>query len=209
MKIHNFSAGPATMPPSVLAEAADSLREYDHTGVSFAEMSHRNPKFMAVIEEATALIKELLSLTADFEVIWVAGGASAQLAIAPMNLVSPRQSIAIVDTGFWSDRAIKAAAQLCKVHVLAWQVLRVLSSEKICWNAKLNARFQRFLITKPMFRRVHCTIQHRLFQFIPPCSPCVGQKHKAVWLRCKGEMPKKQHYCTLKLIEIRFLLAVL
>ena len=118
MKIHNFSAGPATMPPSVLAEAADSLREYDHTGISFAEMSHRNPKFIAVIEEATALIKELLGLTDDFEVIWVPGGASAQLAVAPMNLVNSRQYIAAADTGFWADRAIKAAAQICKVHVL-------------------------------------------------------------------------------------------
>ena len=119
MKIHNFSAGPAVMPPSVLAEAADSLREFDHTGVSFAEMSHRNPTFLAVIEEATALIKELLGLKGDFEVIWTPGGASSQLAVAPMNLVSPRQSIAVVDTGFWSDRAIKAATQICKVHVLA------------------------------------------------------------------------------------------
>ena len=119
MKIHNFSAGPATMPPSVLAEAADSLREYDHTGVSFAEMSHRNPKFIAVIEEATTLIKELLGLNDNFEVIWTHGGASSQLAVAPMNLVSPRQYIAAVDTGFWADRAIKAASQICKVHVLA------------------------------------------------------------------------------------------
>ncbi len=118
MIIHNFSAGPATMPPSVLAEAADSLREYDHTGISFAEMSHRNPKFIAVIGEATALIKELLGLTDDFEVIWVSGGASSQLAIAPMNTVNSRQSIAALDTGFWADRAIKAAAQICKVHVL-------------------------------------------------------------------------------------------
>lgn len=118
MKIHNFSAGPATMPPSVLAEAADSLREYDHSGISFAEMSHRNPKFLAVIEEATALIKELYGLNSDFEVIWMPGGASSQLAIAPMNLVNTRQYIAAADTGFWADRAIKAASQICKVHVL-------------------------------------------------------------------------------------------
>lgn len=118
MKIHNFSAGPATMPPSVLAEASDSLREYDHSGISFAEMSHRNPKFLAVIEEATALIKELYGLTSDFEVLWMPGGASSQLAIAPMNLVNTRQYIAAADTGFWADRAIKAASQICKVHVL-------------------------------------------------------------------------------------------
>jgi phosphoserine aminotransferase len=119
MKIHNFSPGPAVIPPSVLAEAADSLREFDGMGMSFAEMSHRHPKIMAVVEEATALVKRLYGLGSDFEVIWVPGGASSQLAIAPMNLVSPRQSIAIVDTGYWATKAIKAASQICKVHVLA------------------------------------------------------------------------------------------
>jgi phosphoserine aminotransferase len=118
MKIHNFSPGPAIIPPSVLAEAAESLREFDGMGMSFAEMSHRHPKIMAVVEEATALVKQLYGLTSDFEVIWVPGGASSQLAIAPMNLVSPRQTMAIVDTGYWATKAIKAASQLCKVHVL-------------------------------------------------------------------------------------------
>jgi phosphoserine aminotransferase len=118
MKIHNFSPGPAVIPPSVLAEAAENLLDFDHRGVSIAEMTHRHPKIISIIEEATALIKELYGLTADFEVIWVAGGASAQLAIAPMNLVGPRQSIAAIDTGYWATRAINAAAQLCKVHVL-------------------------------------------------------------------------------------------
>jgi phosphoserine aminotransferase len=118
MKKHNFSPGPAVMPPSVLAEAAHSLVEMGNLGLSIAEISHRAPPFLAIIEEATALIKTLYGLTNDFDVIWVAGGASAQLAIAPMNLVNPGQSIAVVDTGYWATKAINAAAQLCKVHVL-------------------------------------------------------------------------------------------
>ena len=119
MKKHNFSPGPATIPPSVLEEAANSLMELGNTGLSIAEISHRSPLFINIIEEATALVKDLYGLTDDFEVIWVPGGASSQLAIAPMNLVSPRESIAIVDTGFWANRAARAAEQLCKVHVLA------------------------------------------------------------------------------------------
>ena len=119
MTTYNFSPGPAMIPPSVLEEAAASFREFQGTGMSLAEMSHRHPKIMAVVEEATALVKILYGLSDDFEVIWVPGGASSQLAIAPMNLVSPRQSIAIVDTGYWAIKAIKAASQLCKVHVLA------------------------------------------------------------------------------------------
>jgi phosphoserine aminotransferase len=119
MKKHNFNPGPAIMPPSVLAEAAQSLLEFGDMGMSIAEISHRAPPFLAIIEEATALVKELYGLTDDFDVIWMPGGASAQLAIAPMNLLSSRQSMAIVDTGYWATKAIKAASQLCKVHVLA------------------------------------------------------------------------------------------
>jgi phosphoserine aminotransferase len=119
MKKHNFSPGPAVIPPSVLAEAAQSLIDFQHSGLSIAEISHRAPHFLHIIEEATALIKELYGIKDDFEVIWVTGGASSQLAIAPMNLVNPRQSIAALDTGYWATKAIKAASQLCKVHVLA------------------------------------------------------------------------------------------
>jgi phosphoserine aminotransferase len=119
MKKHNFSPGPAVIPPSVLAEAAQSLLEFGDMGMSIAEISHRAPPFLEIIEEATALVKELYGLTDDFDVIWMTGGASSQLAIAPMNLVNPRQSMAIVDTGYWAIKAIKAASQLCKVHVLA------------------------------------------------------------------------------------------
>ena len=118
MKKHNFNPGPAVIPTSVLEAAASSLIEYDHSGISIAEMSHRAPAFLSIIEEATALVKQLYSLTDNFEVIWVPGGASSQLAIAPMNLVSPRQSMAIVDTGYWATKAIKAASEICKVHIL-------------------------------------------------------------------------------------------
>ncbi len=119
MKTFNFSPGPAVIPPSVLEEASRSLIEYEHTGLSLAEMSHRSPKVMAMIEEASGLVRELLDLTTDFEVIWVAGGASSQLAIAPMNLTGPRDSVAVVNTGYWAAKAIQAAGQLCRVQVLA------------------------------------------------------------------------------------------
>jgi phosphoserine aminotransferase len=119
MKKHNFSPGPAVIPPSVLEEAASSLIDFNHSSMSIAEISHRAPSFLAIIEEATALVKELYGIKDDFEVIWLPGGASSQLAIAPMNLVSPRQSIAIVDTGYWAIKAINAASQICKVNVLA------------------------------------------------------------------------------------------
>lgn len=118
MKKHNFSPGPAVIPPSVLEEAAESLREYKGMGISLAEMSHRSPAFLEIIEEATALVKDLYGLGNEFEVIWVPGGASSQLAIVPMNVLNPNQSMAIVDTGYWATKAIKAASEVAKVHVL-------------------------------------------------------------------------------------------
>jgi phosphoserine aminotransferase len=119
MRLHNFSPGPAVLPISVLAEASESLLEYQHRGMSFAEMSHRSAPVMDVVEEATALVKELLGTKDNFEVIWVPGGASSQLAVAPMNLVSPTGTFGYVKTGFWADRAIDAGRQICKVKVLA------------------------------------------------------------------------------------------
>ncbi|MEY4905621.1 MAG: hypothetical protein RLZZ292_3436 [Bacteroidota bacterium] len=141
MKIHNFSPGPAVIPQVVLEEAAKNLIEFDGTGMSFAEMSHRSPRIMAVVEEATSLIKELLGLTSEYEVIWVAGGASSQLAIAPMNLTSSRQSISIVDTGFWAEKAIAAAAQLCNVHVLASSKATQYDRVPKVWTLPKNTKY--------------------------------------------------------------------
>ncbi len=119
MKQHNFSPGPAALPESVLQEAAQGLLNYNQTGLSVAEISHRSPIFLAIIEEATALVKELYQLGDRFEVLWMPGGASGQLAIAPMNLVAKDERVAFVDTGFWAQRAIDAAAEICQIHVLA------------------------------------------------------------------------------------------
>lgn len=119
MKKHNFNPGPATIPQEVLEEAAQGLLEYQHSGLSFAEMSHRAPQVMAVVEEASALVKSLYGLSDAYEVIWMQGGASAQLAIAPMNLLDKGHSVALVNTGYWATKAIKAAREIGKIEVLA------------------------------------------------------------------------------------------
>jgi phosphoserine aminotransferase len=119
MKKHNFNPGPAIIPLQVLAEAAEGLIEYQNTGLSFVELSHRAPHVMAIVEEASALVKTLYQVGEDYEVIWMQGGASAQLAIAPMNLLPENRSVAIVNTGYWASKAIKAAAEVGKVAVLA------------------------------------------------------------------------------------------
>jgi phosphoserine aminotransferase len=119
MKKYNFSPGPAMLPQIVLEEASQGLIDYDNTGLSVAEISHRSPLFLNIIEEATALVKEIHGIKDEYDVLWLPGGASAQMAIAPMNLVDKGQNIATLETGFWAKRAITAAAQICKVKVLA------------------------------------------------------------------------------------------
>jgi phosphoserine aminotransferase len=119
MKQHNFSPGPAALPESVLQEAAQGLLNYNQTGLSVAEISHRSPLFLDIIEAATALVKDLYQLDDRYEVVWMPGGASGQLAMAPMNLVSKDERVAFVDTGFWAQRAMDAAAEICQIHVLA------------------------------------------------------------------------------------------
>ncbi|WP_373550831.1 3-phosphoserine/phosphohydroxythreonine transaminase [Haliscomenobacter sp.] len=119
MKKHNFNPGPATIPPSVLEEAAHGLLEYRGSGLSFAELSHRAPQVMAVVEEASTLVKTLYGFGDQYEVIWMQGGASAQLAIAPMNLLDEEHSVALINTGYWATKAIKAAGEIGRVAVLA------------------------------------------------------------------------------------------
>ena len=119
MKKINFSAGPAILPAPVLKEAAKGVANYQGLGLSLIEMSHRGPEFTAVIEEATALIAELIQLPAGYQVIWLGGGASLQFCMAPMNLLNSDETAAYVDTGTWASKAIKEAQAFGRIQVLA------------------------------------------------------------------------------------------
>lgn len=119
MKIHNFSSGPAILPPSVIEQAAAGVLDFNGTGLSVLEMSHRSKDIVAMADEATALVKELVGVTDNHEVIWLTGGASAQFFMAPMNFLNDDESASYVDTGTWANKAIKAAKQFGKVNVLA------------------------------------------------------------------------------------------
>ena len=119
MRKYNFSPGPATLPQVVFQQAAEAHVNFNQTGLSIAEISHRAPEFVQIIEGATSLVRELYQLPDYFEVLWLPGGASTQLAVAPMNLLGANDSMAIVDTGFWAQRSIDAARELAQVQVLA------------------------------------------------------------------------------------------
>ncbi len=118
-KKHNFSAGPAILPASVLKEAAQAVENFNGIGLSILEMSHRSADYVAVVEEAVQLTKELLGLDDNYEVLFLTGGASSQFFMAAMNFLNEDETACYVDTGAWSTKAIKEAKLFGNVNVLA------------------------------------------------------------------------------------------
>jgi phosphoserine aminotransferase len=141
MRKHNFSPGPATLPNVVFQQAAEALVDFNHSGLSIAEISHRAPEFVQIIEEATLLVRELYQLPDYFEVLWLPGGASTQLAVAPMNLLGLNDSMAIVDTGFWALRSIDAARELAQVHVLESSAATNYDRIPKAWSLPKDAKY--------------------------------------------------------------------
>lgn len=119
MKIHNFSAGPAILPQTVLEQSAAAVSNYENTGLSILEVSHRSKEVIAMMEETTQLVKSILSLNDDYEVLFLTGGASTQFFMVPMNLLNPDDCAAYLDTGTWSSKAIKEVANFGQVKVVA------------------------------------------------------------------------------------------
>lgn len=119
MKKHNFSAGPAVLPATVIKEAARAVANYEGIGLSLLELSHRGPEFTAIIEEANALMKEIAGLPDGYHTLWLSGGASTQFFMAPMNLLNDDEMAAYADTGVWANKAIKEAKHFGTVQVLA------------------------------------------------------------------------------------------
>ena len=104
MKKHNFYAGPSILSEYTIQNTADAILNFAGTGLSVLEVSHRSKEFQAVIDEATALVKELLDIPAGFEVLWLGGGASMQFCMIPYNLLAKRA--AYLDPGNWASNAI-------------------------------------------------------------------------------------------------------
>jgi len=116
-RVHNFSAGPATLPLEVLEKAQSELVEYKEKGRSLMEMSHRSAEYTEIDQQAKARLSSLLGLGEDFEVMFLQGGASSQFMMAPFNFLRENETADYVDTGRWSDKAITEAKKFGKVHV--------------------------------------------------------------------------------------------
>lgn len=119
IKKHNFSAGPAILPASVIEQAAEAVRDFNGMGLSILEISHRGPEFVAVLNEAIQLVRDLLNLPESYEVLFLTGGASSQFFMTAMNLLDNDAKACYVDTGTWSSKAIKEANHFGNIEVIA------------------------------------------------------------------------------------------
>lgn len=117
MKKHNFYAGPSILSQYAIRNTADAVINFADMGLSLLEISHRSKQFQAVVDEATALFKELLDIPEGYSVLFLGGGASLQFAMVPMNLLAKKA--AYLDTGVWANKAIKEAKLFGDVDVIA------------------------------------------------------------------------------------------
>ena len=119
MRVFNFSAGPAVLPEPVLQRAAAEMLDWHGTGMSVMEMSHRGKEFVGIAAKAEADLRSLLRIAADYKVLFLQGGAIAENAIIPMNMLGGRTSADYVNTGEWSKKSIKEARKYCTVNIAA------------------------------------------------------------------------------------------
>lgn len=118
-KVFNFSAGPAMLPEEVLLQAQAEILDWHGTGMSIMELGHRGPEFKIVAEQAEADLRELMNIPNNYHVLFIAGGASVQFAMVPINLFARGNSADYVDTGIWSKKAIEEAKRYGDVSVVA------------------------------------------------------------------------------------------
>jgi len=119
MRVFNFSAGPAVLPETVLAQAAAEMLDWRGSGMSVMEMSHRGKEFIGIAAKAEADLRTLLAIPADYAVLFLQGGAIAENAIVPMNLLGRKTAADYVNTGEWSKKSIKEAKKYCTVNIAA------------------------------------------------------------------------------------------
>ncbi|WP_369903286.1 3-phosphoserine/phosphohydroxythreonine transaminase [Bacillus manliponensis] len=118
-RVYNFSAGPSMLPLPVLEKVQTELLNYNGAGMSIMEMSHRGPAFQQVMDEATSLLRELMSIPENYEVLFLQGGASLQFSMIPLNLLHRFKKASYVHTGSWSKKAMQEAKKIGNVHLLA------------------------------------------------------------------------------------------
>ncbi|MBQ3259382.1 MAG: 3-phosphoserine/phosphohydroxythreonine transaminase [Clostridia bacterium] len=118
-RVYNFSAGPSTLPESVLRIAADEMMDYQGSGQSVMEMSHRSKTYDAIIKDCEALLREVMNIPSNYKVLFLQGGASSQFAMIPLNLMNGSGKADFLITGQWANKAYQEASRYGEAHVVA------------------------------------------------------------------------------------------
>jgi len=118
-RVFNFSAGPAALPEAVLQQAQEEMLDWQGSGMSVMEMSHRGKEFMSIAAQAEADLRELMQVPDNYKVLFLQGGASQQFGAIPLNLLPEGGKADYVDTGMWSKKAIAEASRMTEVNIVA------------------------------------------------------------------------------------------
>ena len=118
-RVYNFSAGPAMLPEEVIKRAAAEMMDWNGSGMSVMEMSHRGKEFMSIADRAEQDLRELMAVPENYKILFLQGGASCQFAMVPMNLLRGRNTADYINTGAWSKKAIAEAGRYCDVNTAA------------------------------------------------------------------------------------------
>ena len=118
-RVYNFSAGPSMLPETVLKQAAAEMLDYQGSGQSVMEMSHRSKTYQAIIDSCSSLLREVLKVPEDYEILFLQGGASSQFAMLPLNLATKSGSADFVITGQWAKKAYAECKKLAKAREVA------------------------------------------------------------------------------------------
>lgn len=116
---HNFGAGPCILPQEVFQEASQAVIDFNNTGLSILEISHRSKEFEEVVQETEQLVRELLNVPMGYSILFLQGGASQQFAMVPLNLLPENGKAAYLDTGVWATKAAKEAKKIGQVEIVA------------------------------------------------------------------------------------------
>jgi len=137
-RVFNFSAGPAILPEEVLQQAREELGDWQGSGMSVMEMSHRGKEFMAIAAQAEADLRELMAIPSNYKVLFLQGGASTQFSMVPINLLNGKKSADYVLTGSWGKKAISEAKRYCEVNTVASSLEQKFSTVPDFNSWKLN-----------------------------------------------------------------------
>ena len=118
-RVYNFSAGPAALPLGVLDTIRADIPDWQGTGMSVMEISHRSKQFIDLAARCEANLRKILSIPDDYSVLWNQGGATLQMAMTPLNLAGPNDHVDYVVTGSWGKKAASEAGKQCKLNVVA------------------------------------------------------------------------------------------